>query len=220
MVDISIFVNASPDDGTHRSVASHVFNSTTALVQIGFSTGAENLGGFCVFRGVSIPQGATILSAIIRFQADTTQTLNTVNAQIDGELAVDFGTMDHATFDGGSIQGPDHGRQRGNRTVAIVPWSDIEDTVAGNFYDTPDFAAVVREIINQPGWLVGNDLCIYVGDEDEESTQVSNTRRIWESFDDAGTNPELRVTYEVLDIPSPAAFGPAIVKVPDEVVSI
>ena len=191
MTTVTSRESAQDDGGTHRSVGSHAWNSTTAKAQLGFETGQENLGSWSRFLAVNIPRGAKIDAAKITFQANASNAETVVNARIDGLASDNAGTPTHDEFDGGSTQSAGHGRATANRTTAQVSWSGITTITGGQNYDTPDFASVVQEIVDRAGWVNGNAMTIYVGDEDEESDQIADHRRIWDDWDADNANAPL-----------------------------
>ncbi len=109
--EISVFVTAGVDDGAHRSVGFHVYDSTTRP-RVGYQDAtAENYAAWIVFRNVQIPRLSTIEAAVVRLRANANKSNNTVIARIDAELVSDFGTLVHGTFDGGSVLRAGHGAQ-------------------------------------------------------------------------------------------------------------
>lgn len=103
------------------------------------------------FRKLGIPAGATILSAHVRFVCSTTNAVTTVNLEILAELnssPAQFTT--HADW---------VARQR---TSALVPWDAVPAWTAGTEYVTPDFAAVVQEVVHVAGWDRESDLVVFV----------------------------------------------------------
>jgi len=77
--------------------------------------------------------------------------------------------------------------------------------VAGTYYTTDDFAAVIQEVINQPGWASGQAIVIAWEDWEERSP---NAMREVHSYNSSSTTcPQLKITYS--DPPPAAGGGPA-----------
>lgn len=196
MTIVSYRVSATGDDGTHRSVSSHVYDIAAAELQIGFLGSAENLASWMRFLNVQVPQGSFINSAKLTLTAWRSDSGTTVNGRIDAEKAPDSGAPSHAEFDGGSVQPAEHEARRGNRTATLISWPSIPATTVDLTYDSPDIKAVIQEIVDQATWQSGNAITIYVGDEDEQSTQSGDTRRIFKGWDNAPTEaPLLTIDY-------------------------
>ncbi len=214
-------VNADVDDGVHVSVGSHIYADDSDPA-VGYTAGTlVNFASWMVFRDVRIPPNAEIEFAIVRFHhfVGFDRSNVTVNTRIDAELTPNFGTMDHETFDGGSIQAGGHNRQRGNRTVALVDWDSIEATSAPGTSDTSDISAIIAELVQQPGWALGNDICLYIGDENERSTQVSETNRLYTGHETTPSQaPNLMVSYKGGGGGQVFQYGPAVIDMPDRVV--
>jgi hypothetical protein len=80
-----------------------------------------------------------------------------------------------------------------------VPWT-IPTTVTG-LTRSPDIAAVVQEIVDQPDWQPGNDLSILVA-ATEASTQFVD----WQAYDFRPANAAaLIVSYQEQAAPTPTA---------------
>jgi hypothetical protein len=100
------------------------------------------------FRNLAIPPGATIASAYIQFEVDEVST-GAASLTIAGELTPNPATFALASFNVSS-------RPRTSASVAWVPapWPTLQ--AAGVDQRTPNLAAVLQEIVNQPGWASGN----------------------------------------------------------------
>ncbi|MHC4743909.1 MAG: LamG-like jellyroll fold domain-containing protein, partial [Planctomycetota bacterium] len=115
------------------------------------------------FTDIGIPQGAPIISAYLQFQVDETKAGDEpVSLIIDGELsenAEDFAAADI--------------EPRG-RTTASVVWS-VPNWLANNEQGpdqrSPDLAAIIQEIIDQPGWTAGNSIALILSDNPANPSQ-------------------------------------------------
>lgn len=167
--DIEEHVVASLDDVHVEEGPNTFFN--VAWLEFGRGAGAGNdMNTGMRFQGVDVPQGATILLAYVQFQAEATDALITVNVLVSCEAAdttVTFST--YANFMGRP------------RTAATSAWSPGAWT-AGQFYDTPDIAPSVQEVISRPGWVAGNDMVVFV---DENGSTGIGRHRLPASWDHA-----------------------------------
>ncbi|MEJ2157509.1 MAG: PilC/PilY family type IV pilus protein [Desulfobacteraceae bacterium] len=116
-----------------------------------------DLGGFSVatndalvgirFQNVEIPQGATIESAYIEFNA------NASNAEVSNFLIEGEASDDAAPF---ALVADD--LKSRTATAATVTWADVQAWTAGQYYPTADISTIVQEIVNRGGWSSGNSI--------------------------------------------------------------
>lgn len=171
-------------DDAEESVILNVVNLTSSDLEMVQEITEQVIG--LRFNGVTIPQGATINSAFIQFTADETDDVLT-NLNIQGELAENaaaFTTEDNNI----STRTP---------TNAAVAWNEIpaweQELEAGPNQQTPDLTAIVQEIVDQPGWAVGNAMGFIIDGEG---------KRVAVSFNNGNNAPaQLVVNYDVLEIP-------------------
>ena len=133
------------------------------------------------FPGVSIPQGASILSANVQFTVDEVSTGGSL-LEVRGELSNDAATYSTSLSD---ISGRP-------TTNAVVTWSPPDwPTVgaAGATQRTDDLKALVQEIVSQPGWVAGNALALVITGTGTRTAESSR----------AGPAPVLDVVY--VDVP-------------------
>ena len=166
---------AGSDDAEERASGS-IYRSSSDL-ELVYDRDDQTVG--MRFVGVSIPQGATIVSAYVQFQADE-RTTETTALTIQGQAhdnAPAFALITHDIS----------GRTTTNAAVswAPVPWETVG--AAGPDEQTPDIAWVVQEIVSRPGWTSGNSLVIII---------TGSGKRVAESYngDQAGA-PLLHVEY-------------------------
>lgn len=94
------------------------------------------------YPDLDIPQGAEILSAHLRFLAESAAS-GPASMTIVGEAA-DFA----APFT--ELHAPLNARAR---TVATAQWSNVPEwPAADTWHFSPDIAPIVQEIVNRPGW--------------------------------------------------------------------
>jgi len=135
------------------------------------------------FRTVTVPPGATITSAFIRYTS--THALATVvcRAKLIGELNVTPAIFTTYVDFVGRAQ-----------TAASEPWAPGA-FVVGNQYDTPDISDVIQEIVDLPGWVVGNNLVVFTEDNASDAGAYRGMAQ-W----DNGTyaEAELHLTWTLL----------------------
>ncbi|MEE8450603.1 MAG: Ig-like domain-containing protein, partial [Thermoguttaceae bacterium] len=106
------------------------------------------------FVGVDLPTSAIVTNAYVQFQVDETDSIETT-LTIRGEATGDALTF---TSTAGSITA------RPTTTAAVAwspdPWLTVGE--AGLDQRTPNIAAILQEIIAQPGWFSGNALAILI----------------------------------------------------------
>jgi hypothetical protein len=128
------------------------------------------------FVNVTIPPGASIVSAHVRLQVDEVSS-GLATMQIAGE-AVDNAATFALTF-GNMTDRP--------LTTAVVDWQPAEWPTVGAAVQTGDISSVLQEIIDRPAWVSGNALAVIVN---------GSGRRVAESYDgNAPAAPLLHVEY-------------------------
>ncbi len=138
------------------------------------------------FTGVAVPQGANITAAWLSFKYKY-HTGMPVNVHIWGETADDSQpfTDDHTLA---------HLRPH---TVASVAWNMDAPPEAGAWFDTPDIAPLVQEIVIRPGWSTYHAFSILIesdpGTDNNISAWAYDTDPLWaarvEVCYDAGGDP-------------------------------
>lgn len=155
---------------------------TAWSVNLGFD--ATNYAGLGArFLNVTIPKGATIVSAYLRLYAYLSRAIITVNLRLAAEAADDAVTF--------STVADYNARLR----TDYVAWSNVGAWVNGSWYDSPDIKACIQAVVNRDGWVSGNDLVVFCED-DGTSTEYRQTAS-WNA-DGAirGTlGPKLEVNY-------------------------
>ena len=170
---------AVSDDDAEESGAGNISlgSSDLELVETG---GAAQVVGIR-FPGLDIPAGAEIVSATLQFTVDETSNAAT-SLLVQAEATVDAAPFQRVEFD-------ISGRTRTATSVAwqVPIWPTVGD--AGPDQQTPDLAAVLQEVVDQPGWASGNAVVFIV---------TGSGTRTAESFDGAPAGaPVLDVEYTV-----------------------
>ena len=129
------------------------------------------------FLGVSVPRGATILSASVQFQVKSATSVAT-DLVLTAQAADNAPAFTTKKFDVSSRP----------RTAAAVAWSPpawLAKGDRGPAQRTADLSAVLQEVVNRPGWASGNAAVVIVEGTGE---------RVAESFDGLFA-PVLQVEY-------------------------
>lgn len=172
-------VTATADDG-------YSFTSTFDIANGSWfgKVSAASIDGFVRFQNVTIPQGATILTAVLKVRAsDLSSTTTGLHGKVRANAIDDaIAPTSAATHDALA------------RTTAGVDW-DPTAWVLGTQYSPPDLSAVIQEIVNRGGWASGNDLMLLV--DDDGSTD--NIRAAMADLAHATyAEPRLVITYSTI----------------------
>jgi hypothetical protein len=142
------------------------------------SSGAQIIG--LRFTGLNIPSGATVTNAYLTFgaiAADSPNTNNgTTNLTIRAQAADNPTTFTSTAFN------------VSNRatTSSLVEWS-VPAWTTGVSYNSPDLTNLVQEVVDRPGWAVGNSMVFII---------TGTGSRSADSYDGNSSNaPKLVITY-------------------------
>ncbi len=156
---------------------------TSSDLEIGNDGGDEQYVGLR-FQNVTVPQGATISNAYIRFRADENDgagsQLNIYIAAQDIDNAPTFTTANY------NLSGRTF-------TTAQYTWPDgsVPAWTNPNLYDTPDISAVVQEVVDRGGWANGNSMAFFLWSDIGESSE-----RVADSYE-GGYPAELIFDYTI-----------------------
>jgi len=173
--------NGGDDDAT-ANFTDATIDLAAVVVKIG-NDGTHNLGFGVCFNNVTIPAGATILSAQLDLLAHAAGNNDDCNAIILGDKDVTPATF--TTY-------VDYTNRVAAGTTAHVHWDIIRHWAAGTHYYSPDISLIIQEIINLPGWASGNDLAIFVNNN---ASTVGALREPVSLDHGALQPPTLRVTW-------------------------
>jgi len=148
------------------------------------------------YPGLAIPKGSTIISAYVQFQVDETKGgTEPVNLVIEGDLSADAAPFTSDPFTVTSR----------TRTAAQVMWSVpnwIAEGDRGPDQATPDLAAIIQEIVDQPDWAEGNALALIISDD--PANPSSGIRCAEAGPGDDSATLVIEFAYEGASSPSPA----------------
>ena len=169
---LSVGIARNADDGEEAADGSmSLYSSDLEMVDDG---GPQTVG--MRFTDITIPQGATILSAYITFTANESQSEPTTLT-----LAA------HATASAPAFTNTTANLSSRPRTDATVTWADLPPWTRGQTHQSPELAPIIDELITATTWQPGNDIAIIVtgtGHRTADSREKSRTR-----------NPILTITY-------------------------
>lgn len=173
---------ADTDDG-HWIEGTSTFTNGIVVVQIGYNGNGANTSsnGFFRFDNIAIAQGTTISTAIMDFFPFGTNSSTTVNLRISAIDADDAAAP--TTF---------AGAEGATRTAAFVDWNSVPTFTADTPIDSIDFASVVQEIIDRPGWVSGSAIVMYF--EDNGSSVAVNNFRQSSTAEDVDRSARLEIT--------------------------
>ena len=179
MANVNLQVGANADDG--RCHNDTTFNVN--LVAFGADATPESFDCFARFTGVAIPQGATIVSAVLTFKARLARAGDTVRVKLSCNDA------DNATAptDCASLIAKD-------RTTAQIDWDFTTDWVVDSEYESVDITTAVQEVINRGSWLSGNALMVLI---DDDGSDASAARHPHDYNDDTAKAIKLAIVSKV-----------------------
>jgi len=109
------------------------------------------------FNPVPIPKGATVTKSYLEFEMDETKgNSRPVNVIIEGQLVANAPAFENVSR---------HLTNRQPRTTAQVKWTVPLGLAVDAKFQSPDISSILREIINQDGWVAGNALVIIIRDD-------------------------------------------------------
>ncbi|MDB6033180.1 MAG: hypothetical protein JWM16_3518 [Verrucomicrobiales bacterium] len=154
LYSISATVNSSANDAEQPASGPVNLSSSDLELVNDAATGAGNQTIGLRFENLAVPAGSVIASANIQFSADETQ--NEATALLLRAQAAD----NAAIF----ITNANSIASRLLTTASIAwspdPWATVGER--GPLQQTPDLSALVREVINRPGWSMGNAMAFII----------------------------------------------------------
>ena len=131
-----------------------------------------------LYDNVTIPQGATITNAYIKFRSEDNSPSSSASVKVYAEDVDNASTFSYTDDD----------ITDRTKTTANVTWS-IERWYTNSYYNTDDISSVIQEVINRSNWSSGNKLNIII-----EPNSGSDRDAI--SRDNSSSSaPEIFITY-------------------------
>ncbi|MEN6575875.1 MAG: S8 family serine peptidase [Phycisphaerales bacterium] len=134
------------------------------------------------FRNIQIPQGSLIKSATLKICSHSTGMTGDLNGAIyaqDADNAADFSTQKISQL---------------VKTDAFEPWvwgSDAPWT-ANTWYESPELADVVQEVVDRPGWSSDNAMVLIFW----TTSYGGSDRKIWAYDGNPDSAARLLITYQ------------------------
>ena len=164
LTTLVIGLGAGANDAEEKSTGAITVTSLD-LEMFDYDVGPPHLMTGLRYPGVAIPQGATIISAYVQFEADASNTVATTMT-IEGDA-----TADAAAFT--TAQNNLTSRPRTSASVAWAPdaWTSGQ---AGANERSPDLKVIIQEIVDQSGWAEGNALALLFSGSGERVATTYN----------------------------------------------
>lgn len=143
-----------------------------------FQSGIKYIG--LRFTNVTIPDNATIISAVVKFTSEDN----------DGGTAGTANIYCEKTANSSTFTNSDDDISDRTFTTAYSEWTGVPSWIRGSHYYTADFTDAVQEVINQATWASGNAMSVLF-----HITVTGNDRDAISRDRSSGDAPELIVTY-------------------------
>jgi len=183
---------AATADDAEELAAGGTCETGSSDLELGYESGSAKVVGLW-YDNITIPNGYTIDSAYIQFEADesTTETTNlTIHCQ-DADDPPTFAATSNNIYNR-------------PRTTASVAWSNIPSWNVGERganQKTPDLASIVQEVVSRGGWASGQAMVFLFS---------GTGARVAES-DPGGDSAALTITYSE---PAASGYGNDVFTVP------
>lgn len=122
------------------------------------------------FRGIKVPKGARIDSAFVEFfshEDEGDPSRITIYAEAS-DSAVTYNETDLITAR--------------PKTTATIKWNVTGNWAIWSKQRSPELKTLIQEVVNRPGWKVGNALALVFAGEDQGASNQDNAREI-EAFE-------------------------------------
>jgi len=150
-------VLSSEDDG--YATNDQLQNLSIDFLKTGYNTFSEPpyyVSGM-IFRNVNIPQGTEIISARLKLCSYDSYLDDIVYGKMQAEAADDAAALG-GVRNTGSLP----------MTGASIEWDHYEPWEKNTWYESPDIADVIQEVIDRVGWRSGNSLIVVYGTRDSD----------------------------------------------------
>lgn len=171
-------VAASEDDAREKEGGTSFSKTSTVNSMTSHTTDAQRYNAGMLFKSVTVPAGATIEAATLDLYVwhASADSPNCAIYAEDVDSAVDF----DADADVASRV----------KTGESVEWSEV-DLATGQFHTSPDFMNVIQEIVDRPGWVSTQNICIIGRGKNDITREFAPS-----SYDRAAAEaPKLHIQY-------------------------
>lgn len=171
------------DDNDDAGTLDGTWSLTNHWLSLGYDWSEPDKTGLR-FQNVTIPNGATILTAKIELKAVNSDSSTTCSVKIYAEDVDDASAFStEANFDG-----------RDKTPVAGIAWTNIGAWTNGSWYDSPSIVSAIQNVVNRGGWASGQDMAILILDNSSDEG-AARFARSYEN-ETAGA-AKLTITYSV-----------------------
>jgi hypothetical protein len=194
----SVTLTASADDG-EEFVGASASNPTkypsgynfltSSDIDLNYDPSHNVIIGGLRFRGLAVPQGATVTSATLEVISNGTGTTGSTSVTVRGNAADNAAAL---TQDADYSSSSDLSTR--SRTTASVTWSISGTWTNNTTYSAPDLSTVVQEIINRSGWASGNALLLIL-----DPSSGTDYRGFYSVDGSASKGATLTVGYTISD---------------------
>ena len=169
------------NDDAEEEVSTGNMDLNSSDLELISEGGTDQLVGIR-FQNIEIPQGATIVSVVIEFETDETDS---------GATSLTFRGQD--IDDAPNFTGANSNISNRTLTTASVAWSSIPPwSIVSERHLTPDLSSIVQEIVDRAGWSSGNDMVFVItgsGERTAESHNGESANALILRIELAGLNP-------------------------------
>ena len=143
---------------------------------------AQATNAWVRFANVTIPQGATITSAYVKWTAESNKAGTVVNVRIYAN-DVDNPTAPTDQTEANAL----------DLTSASVDWNNVAGWTGSTQYNSPSIVTVIQEIVNRVGWSSGQALMCLFKDNGSDSGEYRSGTQI--DYDSGNEKAELHVSW-------------------------
>ena len=167
----------------HQLVSNGAMFRDADILPIPFRADAQDTIVALRFNGLAIPQGATIVSALIDLQASSHQT---------GEMKASI-RIEPVVFSGRFFSTANNHLANRSKSTTVVPWSESTEPAANQSVTTPELVDLAQQLVDLDGWDLNSPMTFYFTNEGS-----STGFREFKSFEAQGTGnePRLRIKYQ------------------------
>ncbi|WP_334021207.1 PilC/PilY family type IV pilus protein [Alteromonas sp. S015] len=175
-----IIISTNNDDHDAHEINGNVTTDSNDLI---LSSGTQTVTSGLRFTELNIPQGATIVSASIRFTSEKFNVAGT-SLVISAEASASSTVFTSST----------NNLSERTKTAANVEWAtDNSFPASGEVITTPDISAVIQEVVDLTAWCGGKNLNILI---EGSSADSASSREVRASDVGQSGAPQLVVTYD------------------------
>ena len=175
-----IIISTNADDHDAHEIDGVVTTNSNDLI---LSSGTKTVTSGLRFTDLNIPQGATIVSASIRFTSEKFNVAGT-SLVISAEASASSSAFTTSS----------NNLSARAKTAMSIEWAtDNSFPASGEVITTPDISAVIQEVVDLSAWCGGKDLNILI---EGSSTDSASSREVRASDVGQSGAPQLVITYD------------------------